>query len=291
MLNFIINPKAGGKDGDKIKKAIPKLEKRLLERGVKYVIHMTKCKGQATELTRSLISQGATDIIVVGGDGTLHEVINGFCDFDKVNMGIIPCGTGNDFASALNLPEDPVDALDLIIDGSAKFTDFMQLPGVRGLNVVGTGIDVDVLKRYEKKKKKTKWAYTSCLIKTLFNFEYTDFEAQTDEGTKSYRSFIAAVANGHRFGGGLEICPPAVPTDGFLNFVAVDELPPLKIVGAFLKLKKGKVLELPGAHHHLTKKIVVTPKTPCTVNVDGELYDGIPFEVEIISDKLKVYRP
>lgn len=291
MLNFIINPKAGGKDGDKIKKAIPKLEKRLMERGVQYVIHMTKCKGQATELTRSLIAQGATDVIVVGGDGTLHEVINGFSDFEKVNMGIIPCGTGNDFASALNLPKDPVDALDLIIDGTPKFTDFMQLPGVRGLNVVGTGIDVDVLKRYEKKKKKTKWAYTSCLIKTLFNFEYTDFEAQTDEGTQKYRSFIAAVANGHRFGGGVEICPPANPTDGLLNFVAIDELPPLKIIGAFLKLKKGKLLELPGAHHILTKKITVTPKNPCTVNVDGELYDGIPFEVEVISDKLKVYRP
>jgi diacylglycerol kinase family enzyme len=206
-------------------------------------------------------------------------------------MGIIPCGTGNDFASALNLPKDPVDALDVIIDGKPKFTDFMQLPGVRGLNVVGTGIDVDVLKRYEKKKRKSKWAYTSCLIKTLFNFDYTDFEAQTDEGTKSYRSFIAAVANGHRFGGGVEICPPATPTDGLLNFVAVDELPPLKIVGAFLKLKKGKLLQLPGAHHILTKKIVVSPTKPCTINVDGELYENVPFEIEVVSNTLKVYRP
>ena len=291
MLSFIVNPSAGGKDGTKIKKALPKLENRLLERGVEYIIHMTKCPNQATELTRSLIGQGATDIIVVGGDGTLHEVINGFSDFDRVNLGIIPCGTGNDFASALNLPQDPVEALDIILDGKAQFTDFMQLPGVRGLNVIGTGIDVDVLKRYEKKKKKTKWAYTSCLIKTLFNFEYTNFEAQTDDGKNQYRSFIAAVANGHRFGGGLEICPPANPTDGLLDFVAVDELPPLKIVGAFLKLKKGKVLQLPSAHHIQTKKIVVAPEKPCTINVDGELYENVPFEVEIVSNKLKVYRP
>ena len=291
MLNFIINPSAGGKDGKKIKKALPKLEKRLLERGVEYVIHMTKQPNQATELTQMLVNQGATDIIVVGGDGTLHEVINGFSNFENVNMGIIPCGTGNDFASALKLPLDPVEALDLIIDGTPKYTDFMQLPGVRGLNVVGTGIDVDVLKRYEQKKKKSKWAYTSCLIKTLFNFEYTEFDADVNGETKNYRSFIAAVANGHRFGGGLEICPPANPTDGKLDFVAVDSMPPLKIIGAFLKLKKGKILSLQGAHHIKTDKVVVKPTKKCTVNVDGELYDDIPVEVEIVSNKLKVYRP
>jgi YegS/Rv2252/BmrU family lipid kinase len=291
MLNFIINPKAGGKDGKKIKKALPKLEKRLIERGVDYIFHMTKRPNQATELTEMLINQGATDIVIVGGDGTLHEAINGFSNFEKVNMGIIPCGTGNDFASALNLPLDPVEALDVIIDGTPKFTDFMQMPTVRGLNIIGTGIDVDVLKRYRAKKKKSKLSYTTCLIATLCKFNYCEFDAEFNGHKDHYRSFIAAVANGNRFGGGLEICPPAVPTDGTLDFVAVDEIARLKIIGAFLKLKKGKILEIPQAHHYQTKKVSVFPTEKFTVNVDGELYDDVPFEVEIVSDKLKVYRP
>ena len=291
MLHFIINPSAGGKDGTKIKKALPKIEKRLLEREVKYVIHMTKCAGSATELTQMAISQGATDLIVMGGDGTLHEVINGFYNFENVNLGIIPCGTGNDFASALGIPLDPLDALDLILDGTPKFTDYMQMPTVRGLNIIGTGIDVDVLKKYSAQKKKTKFAYTMCLIKALLDFEYSNFDAEFNGQTTPFKSFVACVANGYRYGGGIPICPPANPTDGKLDFVAVDEMPKFQIIGAFLKLKKGKLLTLPQAHHYTTDKIVIKPKGEYTVNVDGELYDNIPFEVEIVSNKLKVYKP
>ena len=153
MLDLIVNPSAG-KDGKKVKKILPLVEKRLLERGIEYVIHATKMPKQATTLTQTLITSGATDIVVVGGDGTLHEVINGFSDFERVNLGIIPCGTGNDFINSINLPLDPIKAIDLIIDGTAKYTDFMQMPTVRGLNIIGMGIDVDVLKRYSALKKK-----------------------------------------------------------------------------------------------------------------------------------------
>ncbi len=291
MLDFIVNPTAGGKDGKKIKHALPKIEKRLVEKGVPYVIHMTKTPHHATALTDSLIKHGATDIIVVGGDGTLHEVINGFSEFDKVAMGIIPCGTGNDYAEALGLPLDPVEALDLIIDGEPKYADFMQMPTVRGLNIIGTGIDVDVLKRYAACKKKTKLQYTLCLIRSLFKFKMTDFSATLDGGeSKKYRSFIACVANGKYYGGGIPICPVANAYDKKLDFVAVTELHGFKLISAFLKLKKGKILELPEAYHTRMKEVSILPEGRYTVNVDGELYDDIPFEVKIVSDSLRIYR-
>ena len=291
MLDFIVNPSAGGKDGKKIKKALPKIEKYLYERGVDYLIHMTKKPNQATEMTTSLIKNGATDIIVVGGDGTLHEVINGFSDFDRVNMGIIPCGTGNDFASAIGLPLDPIEALKLIVDGTPKYTDFMQMPTVRGLNVIGMGIDVDVLKRYEALKKKTKFKYTTCLVKTLFDFEYSDFDCIMNDNKTHYRSFIACIANGNRYGGGIPICPVADPTDGSLDFLAVKEIKRIKIIGAFLKLKKGKILELEqSVHEKMTEIKIELPVEHYTVNVDGELYEDIPFEVKVVSNTLKVYR-
>ncbi len=290
MIDFIVNPTAGGRDGKKIKKALPKIEKRLIERGVQYVIHMTKNVSQATEITDSLIKNGATCIVVVGGDGTLHEVINGFSNFEKVSMGIIPCGTGNDFASALGLPLDPVKALDLILDGEPKFTDFMQMPTVRGLNIIGMGIDVDVLKRYSALKKKTKFKYTWCLIKTLLNFDFIDFEAEIDGKVSHHHSFIAAIANGYRYGGGIEICPPANPTDKKLDFMAVREIRGLKIISAFIKLKAGKIMSFPQTYHTNMQEIKIKVKPPYTVNVDGELYDNIPFEVKIVSDKLRVFR-
>ena len=290
MLDLIVNPSAG-KDGKKVNKTLPLIEKRLLERGVPYVIHTTKMPKQATSLTETLIASGSTDIVVVGGDGTLHEVINGFSSFDKVNLGIIPCGTGNDFINSINLPLDPIKAIDLIIDGTAKYTDFMQMPTVRGLNIIGMGIDVDVLKRYSALKKKSKFKYTWCLIKTLFKFNYVDFEVEVEGKRSSHRSFIACIANGYRYGGGIPICPVANSTDNKLDFVAVKELPKLKIPRAFIKLKKGKLLSLPEASHFNMQEIKIIPSGDYTVNVDGELYENIPFEVKIVSNTLKIYRP
>lgn len=289
MLDFIVNPSAGSKD-KKIQKALPKLENRLVEKGIKYVIHMTKTPHHATQLTKSLISNGATDIIVVGGDGTLHEVINGFDNFESVNLGIIPCGTGNDFASSLNIPLDPVEALDIILNAKPKFNDYMQMPTVRGLNVIGMGIDVDVLNRYQKLKKKTKFAYTKCLIKSLCKFEYVNFKATVNNESTHYRSFLACIANGSCFGGGIPICPKANPTDGKLDFIAVREIPRLKIIPAFIKLKQGKLLSFKQTVHKTTDFVKIETQGHYTVNVDGELYDDIPFEVKIISNKLKVYR-
>lgn len=290
MLDFIVNPIAGGKHGKKTRKTIGIIEKVLKQRNIEYSIHFTHQKGHGKTLADDLIKKGATDIIVVGGDGTLHEVINGFSNFDKVNLGLIPCGTGNDFARAIGVPKNPEKALEIILSCEPKFTDFMQLPGVRGMNVVGTGIDVDVLKRYNALKKKNEFGYTMCLIKTLLDFEYTDFIAEIDGEQTHYRSFIAAIANGSDFGGGISICPIANPGDNYLNFVAVKEMKKIKIIGAFLKLKAGKVLSLKQAVAKTCKKIKITSEKPLTVNVDGELYDDIPLEVEIISNTLKMYR-
>lgn len=290
MLNFIINPTAGGKRGKKMLQCVSLLENRLRERNVEYSFHYSRNKGDATKLTAELIASGVDNVVAVGGDGTLHEVINGFSNFDKVALGIIPCGTGNDFANVLNLPLDPVKALDIILDNTPKFTDFMQMPTVRGLNIIGMGIDVEVLKRYERLKKKTKFSYTSSLIKTLFKFKCIEFDSNFNDSKNKHLSFIAGVANGRVFGGGLPLCPIADPADGKLDFVVVDAMNKLKIIGAFIKLKKGTLLSLKQAHHYTTDKIEVVSQAPYTVNVDGELYENIPFKVEVVTNTLRIYR-
>ena len=277
--------------GKKINRAVSVIKSVLNSAGVKFAIHYTEYSRHAVTLTQELIKNGATDIIVVGGDGTLHEVLNGFSDFDRVNLGLIPCGTGNDFAAAAGIPEDPAKALGIILNRKPQFTDFMQMPTVRGINIIGMGLDVDVLRRYENSKKKTKLTYTLCLIKSLFKFNYVDFDVQTENGeSENYRSIIAAVANGHRYGGGIAICPPASPFDGKLDFVAMKEMKKIKLIGAFMKLKKGKVLTLPQAVHFNATEIKISPKSDYTVNVDGQLYDNIPFEIKLISNELRMYR-
>ena len=290
MLDIIVNPIAGGKRGKKIKKALKKVTIRLNQRQVEYNVHQSAYRGHATILTKQLIENGATDIVIMGGDGSLHEVINGFSNFDKVNLGLIPCGTGNDFANVLGLPLDPVKAIDLIIDGQAKYTDYMQLPTVRGMNVVGMGIDVDVLVRYSQLKRKNKFGYTWCLIKTLLNFDYVNFTAEVDGVKKDYKAFIAAIANGNVYGGGIRICPPANPTDNNIDFLIVNEIPKHKILFKLIQLLSGKIMKFPETEHVKCKKVKITAQSPYVVNVDGELYPDIPFEVEVVSNTLKMYR-
>jgi YegS/Rv2252/BmrU family lipid kinase len=291
MIDLIVNPIAGGRKGKKLAKTLKKIMLHLSKRKVEYAVHVAKEHKGSREKTRELIENGATDIVALGGDGTLHEVLNGLVNLENVRLGIIPCGTGNDFADAIHLPKNAIKAIDLIIDGEAKYTDFMQMPTVRGLNVIGTGIDVDVLKRYNQLKRKTKFGYTSCLIKTLFNFKYTDFDVNIDEKKQNLTSFVACVCNGHRFGGGIPVCPIASPSDNKLDFIAVKQMKPLKIIGAFIKLKAGKIFSLKQTVHSKAERVKVDIPTPYTVNVDGELYDNIPFEINVVSNKLKIYRP
>lgn len=290
MFDFIINPIAGGKNGEKMLKNLILIENHLKSRGVDYKFHFTKEKRQAESLTTELINGGATDIVCVGGDGTLHEVLNGFTNFEKVNLGLIPCGTGNDFAASIGLPLNVVDAVNVIIDGTPKFTDYMQMPTVRGINIIGMGIDVEVLKKYNNLKKKNKMGYTKCLVKTLLKFDYSDFDAIMEGKSTHYRSFIACVANGYRYGGGIPICPVADPTDNKMDFLAVKEMRKLKIVTTFLKLKKGKIMNVKETCHQTTDSIEIKTKNPVTVNVDGELYENIPFKVDLIKNTLKMYR-
>lgn len=290
MLDLVINPTAGGQKGKKMEKTLKTIEERLKERNVEYKVHLSKEKNHLTELTKNAIKNGATCIVAMGGDGTLHEIINGFSDFERVSLGIIPCGTGNDFASALNLPFAPKDAIDLIIDGEAKYTDFMQMPTVRGLNIIGTGMDVEVLKRYNDLKKKTKFGYTKCLLKTLFKFKPMEFNADFNGESRLYRSFTACIANGDRYGGGLKICPIADPSDEYLDFIAVNKMSKLKLIFAFAKLKKGKIMDIREATHERMQEVKILTKGDYVVNVDGELYENIPFEVKIVSNTLRVFR-
>lgn len=290
-MDLIVNYVAGGKHGKKVKKTLSVVEARLKEKNIDYTVHHTKYKGHGTLLTKQLIENGATQIVVLGGDGTLHEVINGFSNFENVCLGLVPCGTGNDFAHAMGIPLDAKKAIDLIIDGTPQFTDFIQLPTVRGINVVGMGVDVDVLVRYSKLKRKNKFGYTWCLIKTLLNFNYVDFKVEVDgEIPTEHHAFIVAIANGSVFGGGIPICPIANPLDKTLNLVTVDQIKRSKILFALIKLLKGKILTLPQANHKTCQKVKIIPNGDYVVNVDGELYPNIPFDVQIISDKLKMYK-
>ncbi len=288
MLHFIINPKA---NRGKTKKKIKVLEKLLAEKNVDYVFHFTTAKGAATELANQFSSEDNSTVIAVGGDGTINEVLNGI-NVEKAKFGIIPCGSGNDFVASAGIPLNPEKALELILNGEAKPTDFMLCGGIRGLNIIGTGIDVDILKRCRKYKiLKGKLQYLVSLIVSLIKFKFYKFFIEKDGEKVEKEGLIVAVGNGKQFGGGIKMCPKAEIDDGKLDFVVAGKLKKRRIPGAFIKLMKGKILEQDFTDFELREHVKITFDKPVTVQIDGELYDDIDFDLSIVKNGVMLFRP
>ena len=107
---------------------------------------------------------------------------------------------------------------------------------------------------------------------------------------KNYSALIACIGNGRQIGGGIRMCPEAVLDDGLLDFVVCDDVKKTHIPAAFIKLMKGRILEESFTRFERCEHVEVLPEKPLTVQVDGELYDGLPFVVDVVKDTLRMYR-
>ncbi len=287
MYHIIVNPTAGKKRAAKNLRVV---EGILQERKIEYAVHETHAERDGEKIARQLTEAGKQELIVVGGDGTMHEVLGGIVDPTACRLGVIPSGTGNDFAGKIGLPLKPDKALEIILRGECKLTDYLEVGGVRCMNVAGIGMDVDVLERCKKGKSKGKIKYLKSLLKSLFAFKGLPVIVENDGKEERRDVLLAAACNGDRFGGGIHICPPAVVDDGKIDVVVVDCIGgKMKIIKAFLKLMKGKILEYPAASYFRCERVKFLPQTACACQLDGELFTNLNFDVKICKG-LQMYR-
>lgn len=267
------------------------IKARLARAGIPFEFRVTAHKGEGRELAARFSAMENAVLIVVGGDGTLNDVLSGIADPKTCTLGLIPAGTGNDFAAAAKIPYG-IEALDLILNKEPRFTDYLAFSdGRRSLNIAGIGIDVDILQRCERKKHFTaRSKYFFSLLSSLCHFRGAKmkicFNGQTAEG----KYLISVVCNGRQFGGGIPICPPAVIDDGKMELVYVDCPSRLKIPFALIKLMRGKLLTLPIAHAVTCMEAALIPERPCVAQYDGELYEAERLNVKVIHRELKMYR-
>jgi YegS/Rv2252/BmrU family lipid kinase len=291
MYNFILNPVAGK---GRALKAMKALERYLSERNIEYAVHMTGYPCHAIELSEKLSRGGCENIVAVGGDGTVNEVLNGLADPKSCKMGIVPCGTGNDFSAFIGLSKKPVEALKTILTGEARPTDYLTLGGRRVMNITGMGMDVDVLERcLHMKLVKGKLQYLLALIRTLIRLKFYDFEISVDGGEPVKKSvLIIAACNGKYFGGGIPISPQSAVSDNFQNVVVVHKIKKRKSPGALIGLLRGRILRYDFVEQILCGRVSVRPvgTAETTVNIDGEIYKNIPFDCELVKDGLLLYR-
>ena len=284
--HIIYNPTA--KSGAS-RSVMEKVCARLREAGREYEVYETLYRGHARAIAESL-PPDARELIVVGGDGTFHEVLNGLQNPLDVRMVLIPAGTGNDFCAAAGISFDPDTAMAPLLRGDVKPVDYIEFSGRRCLNVGGLGMDVDVLERCARGSIKGRVKYLWSLIVSLFSFRGCNVRLSVNGKVYNEKALFAAVCNGDRIGGGIRICPDASVDDGKLEVVLVRQMNFLGMLRAFVALMQGKILSAGDTLHFYCDEAEILPDRARTVQLDGELYaDCRVLDAKIVRG-LQIYR-
>lgn len=288
MYHIIVNPQ-GGKG--KSLKALTTVEEIFKNNNAQYVVHKTEYAGHATEIARELSKIPDTNIVVMGGDGSFHEVLCGIDNFDNVTLGLVACGSGNDFIKKSGHSTNVKEAVQTILNGKVGFVDYMELGKYRCLNVGGGGMDVDVLLKYANcKTLKGKAAYYYSLFYTLLHTRFHHLRITADGVTKDTSVFMIGVGNGGFIGGGIPICPNAIVDDGLLNVGYVSEMKKSKIIFRLFKFLKGKHVGTDWGGEYTAKKVTIEALDGSRFELDGEIIEDTKLDIEVVHNKLKMFR-
>ena len=288
MYHIIVNPQ-GGKG--KSLKALTTVEEIFKNNNAQYVVHKTEYAGHATEIARELSKTPDTNIVVMGGDGSFHEVLCGIDNFDNVTLGLVACGSGNDFIKKSGHSTNVKEAVQTILNGKVGFVDYMELGKYRCLNVGGGGMDVDVLLKYATcKTLKGKAAYYYSLFYTLLHTRFHHLRITADGVTKDTSVFMIGVGNGGFIGGGIPICPNAIVDDGLLNVGYVSEMKKSKIIFRLFKFLKGKHVGTDWGGEYTAKKVTIEALDDSRFELDGEIIEDTKLDIEVVHNKLKMFR-
>ncbi|QDW73364.1 diacylglycerol kinase family lipid kinase [Lachnospiraceae bacterium KGMB03038] len=283
MYYFIVNPNARSGKGLRTWKI---LEQELEKKQVRYQVFFTKYQNHAVSIARELTQkQSCRSLIVLGGDGTLNEAVNGIQDLSKVILGYIPIGSSNDFARSLRLEQDPIKALHEILTPSRYIsTDIgiLQYQDKRRRFVVSSGIGFDAgvchqvavsrLKILLNKIGLGKLSYTAVALGLLLSLTPGRMTLTLDgkESLKFEKVYFAAVMNHPYEGGGFRFCPKADPSDGSLDLIVIAGLPKWKTLLLLPTAFKGWHTHFKGVFTCRFKEAHILSEKALPVHTDGE---------------------
>ena len=289
---LIINPNSGKKKGLKIFESIkPVLDKNQIN----YELIQTKRIGHAISISNKLKIEDYDGLIMIGGDGTFHEIVSGLMnrkDQKKIPIGVIPGGSGNSFL--YHLRKDPKATLKEIIKFKKRYIDVIQVKTKNNLfysiNLVGWGLITDVGKNSEKYR----WLGTSryTLVSLIEIIKNKTRRATLKIGNKEYNNtftFIIA-CNTKYVGKGMYMAPKADVSDGLLDLIVVKgNLSRTLLFKTLPKLFKGTHITDPNVTYHQVSNFSLITEEEHLLNIDGELKGKTPIDVKIIPNAIEVF--
>ena len=298
----IVNPVAGSGRG---LDHFPQISKHLRDAHILCEPVFTEHKFHATELTVTAVREGYRRIIVVGGDGTLHEVVNGLfiqqevCP-DEVLVAVVAVGTGNDWVRTFGISNRYQDAAKAISEGYS----FLQDVGVVSyeeahyrqsrymVNVAGAGYEAQVVRCFnhlKKKGRRGRWLYTWSVIRSFFRYKPTGTKVWVD-GKRVYNDLLLSIALGvgKYNGGGIQQLPDAVADDGMFDISLVRPIHFWHIIFRFHKLFNGKIYEIRHILRERGGTIRIESSPEIEVELDGELLGHTPLEFTMLRRAIRV---
>lgn len=274
---FLVNPISGGAKKDA---AIKQIEKIFTAKKIPYQFYPTNVRGDYDVLKEKIYSEKITDIVIVGGDGTVNQAVHAMHN-EPVKFGIIPFGSGNGFAFAAGISKNLLKAVDVILADRSQKVDAFKVNNYFSCMLSGLGFDARVAHDFASKAKRGLVTYTQQSILNFFKAQPFQFELVHDDLTFFTEAFFISVANGNQFGNNVTIAPKARLNDGLLDVVIVQKMNKAKLPFAVLKQMRGDN-HLQQFVEDMTKKNVIYFQTPAItiknlkyapLHVDGEPVD------------------
>ena len=299
---MIVNPNAGIKKGTKDWPGILRL---LRNEQVDFEFRTTKSRGHAIEITKESISSGYRYICVVGGDGTLNEVLNGIMNqtivpTTEITLGMIPVGTGNDWCRMFDVPFDYLKAIHVLerkktfLQDAGKVTYYHNEEKVMRyfMNVAGMGYDALVNKKTNLLKEKGKGGpliYLYFVFASLFQFKFIDAVIEVD-GKVMFKGEIFSMNVGicQYNGGGMIQVPYAIADDGLLDLTLIKKTGKWRVVRYAHKLFDGTLVNLPIVATFRGENIRIRSTGKVFLETDGESLGHTPFTFEILPRCIRI---
>lgn len=259
----------------------------------------------ATELAKQAGEQGYDMVIAMGGDGTVHEVVNGLMLIPKKKrpiMAVVPVGSGNDFAHAIGLPMQSDQALVHALKSEPATVDIGLMTDENGRqeyfdNSVGIGFDAVVTIRSHKLPLLRGFVmYLAAVIQTiLLNHEPAKMQFKADEKSWEQTNLMVAVCNGPREGGGFVIAPDAKNDDGILNYMIVTKCSRAMMFRLIPEFMKGTHERFDIVSKGTCKNFSLTSERPIYIHADGEIFTNFDSNLhnvkfEILPNAIKVIK-
>jgi diacylglycerol kinase (ATP) len=298
-MKVILNPVAGRGHGARAESDVRQF---LKAEGVDFELVRTTGPGHAAELAREAVADGFEIIVAAGGDGTTHEIVNGLMATSHGSvagtLGVIPLGSGSDFANTMHIPPDLGAACHRLAHGQPHLVDvgLLTVPGQAPRyfdNTVGIGFDgVVTLEALKVKHLRGIALYLPVVLKTVFLYYKAPLVTVKYNGQELVLpALMVCIANGPREGGGFMVAPQAQPSDGLFDLCIAHQVSRLAMLGLIPHFMRGTHVDLEPITMTRTGRVVVSSPDDLIAHADGEVLctDSHRLECEILPQRLRVW--